>query len=215
MDYRQNYLQAFGQRVKSARESIGLSQQDLADKVFTSKSMISSYENGLSDPRQSMIPLLSEALNVSIGWLMTGDDSTLDYSRYDLLPVTKREIPVLGNVHCGTPTYAEQEYLAAVDTEINADFALIAVGDSMIDAGIDDGDLVFVRRQSTVDNGQIAVVLINDEAAIKRVQNSGDVLILNPANPKYETLTFQAKDGKDIQILGKVVAFTHLLERKM
>ena len=215
MDYRQNYLQAFGQRVKSARESIGLSQQELADKVFTSKSMISSYENGLSDPRQSMIPLLSEALNVSIGWLMTGDEFTLDYNRYGILPVAKRKIPVLGNVHCGTPTYAEQEYLAAVDSEINADFALIAVGDSMIDAGIDDGDLVFVRRQSTVDNGQIAVVLINDEAAIKRVQNSGDVLILNPANPRYETLTFQAKDGKDIQILGKVVAFTHLLERKM
>lgn len=209
MDYRQNYLQAFGQRVKSARESIGLSQQDLADKVFTSKSMISSYENGLSDPRQSMIPLLSEALNVSIGWLMTGDDSTLDYSSYGLLPVTKRKIPVLGNVHCGTPKYAEQEYIDLVDADVNADFALIAEGDSMTDVGIQDKDLVFVRRKSIVDNGKIAVVLIGEEAAIKRVHKTGDTLILSPANQNYEPLIFDSSSKEDIKVLGEVVAYTH------
>lgn len=214
MDYRQNYLQAFGRRVKSARESIGLSQQDLADKVFTSKSMISSYENGLSDPRQSMIPLLSEALNVSIGWLMTGDDSTLDYSSYGLLPVTKRKIPVLGNVHCGTPKYAEQEYMDLVDTDINADFALIAKGDSMADVGIQDKDLVFVRRKPIVDNGKIAVVLIDEEAAIKRVHKTGDTLILSPANQNYEPLIFDSSSKEDIKILGEVVAYTHYFTKQ-
>lgn len=193
-----------------------MTQSELARRSGITQSSISDYINGKYEPKQDKVDRIAAALNISPSFLVgkTGDESPLDYNRYGILPVTKREIPVLGNVHCGTPTYAEQEYLAAVDSEISADFALIAVGDSMIDAGIDDGDLVFVRRQSTVDNGQIAVVLINDEAAIKRVQNSGDVLILNPANPRYETLTFQAKDGKDIKILGKVVAFTHLLERK-
>lgn len=193
-----------------------MTQSELARRSGITQSSISDYINGKYEPKQDKVDRIAAALNISPSFLVgkTGDESPLDYNRYGILPVTKREIPVLGNVHCGTPTYAEQEYLAAVDSEISADFALIAVGDSMINAGIDDGDLVFVRRQSTVDNGQIAVVLINDEAAIKRVQNSGDVLILNPANPRYETLTFQAKDGKDIKILGKVVAFTHLLERK-
>lgn len=222
----------FGDRLKDLRTQAGYTQQTMLEEVIQAlintgetpaeaKVSLGTYRNweqNIAVPNSRYLKVIAPLLNTSTDYLLgiTNDVTPhdFDYSTYDLLSVTKRKIPVLGNVHCGTPTYAEQEYLATVDSEINADFALIAVGDSMIDAGIDDGDLVFVRRQSTVDNGQIAVVLINDEAAIKRVQNSGDVLILNPANPRYETLTFQAKDGKDIKILGKVVAFTHLLERK-
>lgn len=108
-----------------------------------------------------MIPMFIKVVNISIGWFIISSASDLYYSTYDFLPVTKHTIPVLGNVHCGTPEYTEEDYIDVVDTDIDADFALRALGDSMIGAGIEDNDLVYVRRQPAVENGELAVVLIN------------------------------------------------------
>lgn len=193
-----------------------MTQSELARRSGITQSSISDYINGKYEPKQDKVDRIAAALDISPSFLVgkTGDESPLDYSRYDLLPVIKRKIPVLGNVHCGTPKYAEQEYIDLVDTDVNADFALIAEGDSMTDIGIQDKDLVFVRRKSIVDNGKIAVVLIGEEAAIKRVHKTGGTLILSPANQNYEPLIFDSSSKEDIKILGEVVAYTHYFTKQ-
>lgn len=204
----------FGQRLRDAREAKGLSQQDLADKIGTSKSMISAYENGQSDPRQSMIPLLAKTLNISIGWLITGSTSNLDYARYGLLPVTKHKIPLLGEVACGKPILADEELETYIDPQdIDADFALRAKGDSMTGDNIHDGDVVYIRKQSQVGQGEIAVVLIEEEATLKHVYRTISEVQLVASNPSFAPIVVREGDGKEISILGKVVGLYRNFER--
>lgn len=188
-----------------------MTQSELARRSGITQSSISDYINGKYEPKQDKVDRIAAALDISPSFLVgkTGDESPLDYNRYGLLPVTKRKIPVLGNVHCGDPVYAEEDFLDVVDSDIKADFALRAQGNSMIDAGIDPGDLIFVRKQSTVENGDLAVVLIEDEAAVKRVYINDRILTLNPANPAYNPITITESDQKDVKILGKVIAHMH------
>lgn len=207
------YLKEFGTRLKHARELRGFSQQDVATRVGTSKSMISSYESGLSDPRQSMIPKLSDVLSVSIEWLMTGNNET-GFGHPDFMAVTRQAIPLLGAVACGQPIYATEdlEALVAVGDEIDADFALRCKGDSMIDAGIYDGDIVFVKKCETVPNGAIAVVLIEDEATLKRVYRTDSELQLLAENKMYPAIIVRESDHRDVRILGAAVAYTHKIK---
>lgn len=193
-----------------------MTQSELARRSGITQSSISDYINGKYEPKQDKVDRIAAALNISPSFLVgkTGDESPLDYNRYGFLPVAKRKIPVLGNIHCGTPKYADQEYMDLIDTDVNADFALIAEGDSMIDVGIQDKDLVFIRRKPIVDNGKIAVVLIGEEAAIKRVHKTGDTLILSPANQNYEPLIFDSSSTEDIKILGEVIAYTHYFSKQ-
>ena len=109
------------------------------------------------------------------------------------------------------PIYAEEEYesFAAVNSELDADFCLRASGDSMIGARIYDGDIVFIRSQDSVDNGEIAVVIIGEEATLKRVYYYPEKqkLVLSPENPKYEPLVFINEELDSIKIIGKAIAF--------
>ncbi len=137
-----------------------------------------------------------------------------DYTNHGLLPVTTRKIPVIGNVHCGKPEFAEEDYLDIVESDIDADFALRSKGDSMIGAGIEDGDLVFVRKQPTVDSGELAVVLLGDDAAVKRVYKYETYITLNAENPAYAPIVLREGDDQEASILGKVVAHTHYYKEK-
>ena len=92
-------------------------------------------------------------------------------------------------------------------SNVNADFALRAAGDSMVGAFIRDGDIVFIHRQPTVDDGEIAAVLIDGEATLKRVRHVGTDLVLWPENPSYQPIIVPAGSAKDIRVLGKAVAF--------
>ena len=117
----------------------------------------------------------------------------------------------LGKIACGEPIYAEREYEEYVYTggAEGADFCLKAEGDSMIGARIHDGDVVFIRSQEMVDNGEIAAVIINDEATLKRVYfyPEENKLILTPENPRYAPLVYINDELDSIKILGKAVAF--------
>lgn len=122
---------------------------------------------------------------------------------------------ILGEVRCGSPTLAEEIYEGEIvtDSYIHADFCLRAKGDSMIDARICDGDIVFIKRTDMIDNGDIAVVIIDSEATLKRVYFYPDSqrLILIPENKSYKPLTFVGEELENITILGKAVAFTSYL----
>lgn len=129
----------------------------------------------------------------------------------NIIPIPQtRKIPLIGTIACGEPILATEnieEYIS-IPKDLSGDFALICKGDSMINARIFDGDIVYIRQQDTVENGEIAAVLIDNEATLKRVRFHPDRLILEPANPLYDPLVFRGEDMNNVHILGKAVAFT-------
>ncbi len=131
----------------------------------------------------------------------------------NLYDVSKRKFPLLGKVACGEPIFADEDkecYIMA-DKDINADFCLIAKGDSMLPL-IHNGDIVFVKKQSMVNNGEIAVVIIDDEATLKRVYQNEDMITLMPENREYKPIMIKNSDIKNILICGKAVAYQSLLK---
>jgi len=165
-----------------------------------------------ANPTMGKITMLSMYFDVSREYLMgLSDKRGSCYDLSGIKPVKRRSIPILGRVACGEPIFADEELqgYASVEGDINADFCLYAKGDSMIDAGIRDGSIVFVKKQPTVENGQIAVVLIEDEATLKRVyfDKSSKRMILNPANSAYAPIIVDKGqlDSGSVRILGKAV----------
>ena len=158
-----------------------------------------------ANPTLGKLTLLSLYFGVSVDYL-TGESS----SRKNTAEPTHRSLPILGSVACGSPIFAEENIEGYVScANIPADFCLYAKGDSMVDAGIRDGSLVFIKSQPTVENGQIAVVLIEDEATLKRVfyDKAKNRIILNPANSAYAPIIVdgaQVENGT-VRILGKAV----------
>ena len=118
---------------------------------------------------------------------------------------------MLGEIACGKPIWANEERESYVQAGVNikADFCLIARGDSMIGARIHDGDIVFCRSQNMVENGEIAAVIIGDEATLKRVYYYPDKqkLVLQAENPKYEPFVYVGSELDEINIIGKAIAF--------
>ena len=128
----------------------------------------------------------------------------------DARPIAFTRFPVLGTVACGEPIWAEEERgtFVAGAADIDADFCLIAKGDSMINARIFDGDLLFVKKQPMVEDGEIAVVLVENEATVKRVyyDRESNVITLVPENPMHKPMRYEGTKLDEITILGKVVA---------
>lgn len=191
-------------------------------KIKLGKSDLSQFVSGKVEPGQSKLTILGLALNVSETWLMGYDvpmertsQSDTSYNDYDnIIPMPEmNKIPLVGTIACGTPILAEEniEDLISMPKHIHADFALQCKGDSMINARIFDGDIVYIRQQPDVDNGQIAAVLIDNEATLKRVYKYPNKLVLQPENPAYEPLVYVGYELEQIRILGKAVAFTSTL----
>jgi len=192
-----------GERLRERRMELGLTLEEVAKAVGVSKSTVLKWETGtIEDMRVNKAAALAQVLNVSPLWVIGITDSKSGPPR------TKR-VPILGSIAAGEPILATEEYGEYVELseDVPVDFCLRVKGDSMIDARIQDGDLVFVRRQTTVENGQIAVVLIDDEATLKRFYRTKDGVILKPENSKYEPLFFTHRDFRQVRILGRAVMF--------
>ena len=200
-------------RLKELRKARGLTLEVLADKLGTSRQTIHRYENGMiNNIPPAKVMLLAEALETTPSELMGWENERGAVLGYEnILPITIKRLPVLGEISCGKPIYASEEHESYVsaDADLDADFCLRASGDSMIGARIFDGDIVFIRSQHTVDNGDIAAVIINDEATLKRVYFYPEEgkLILLPENKKYSPLVYLGEELNNINILGKAVAF--------
>src|SRR5690606_32259887 len=195
-------METIGERIKRLRQERDLSPEDLAKAIGKHRSTYYRYESDeIENMPMSVLTKLARALGVSEAYLLTGqDDSNLR---------TKR-VPILGSVAAGEPILATEEYGDYVelgDDGIQVDFCLRVKGDSMRDARIMDGDLVFVRRQPTVQNGEIAVVLIDDEVTLKRVYITEQGIILKPENPAYQPMFVSHDDFHQVRILGRAVAF--------
>lgn len=194
--------------IKKRREDLGMSQTKLAElSGYADKTMISKIEKGNVDLSQSKIMAIAKALKTTPRALMGWDDDLPDYP--NIRPVSTRSFPVLGSVSCGKPILMTEERSVQIDAtdDLRADFVLIARGDSMIGARIHSGDVVFVRKQDTVDNGQIAVVAIDDEATLKRFYKYNELIVLRAENPAYPDIEIRPEDGKQVHVLGLAVKF--------
>lgn len=221
-----------GLRIKARREQLGLTQEELGNKLFLNKSTIARYEAGkISTIKKPFLHAAAKQLNVNPDWLNLDTDEMGTFSwkdewykdykeplfeHYDnIKPVKLKKFPMLGEIACGEPIFADEdkEHCVMADMDIDADFCLTAKGDSMINARINDGDIVFIKEMPIVDNGEIAAVIIGDEATLKRVYyyREQNKLVLNPANPKYEPLVYVNDELNEIRILGKAVYFMSAL----
>lgn len=198
-------------RIREGLKINNMTQTDLCKKTGIAKSTMSQYLSGLYEPKQKNIFKIAKALNVNESWLMGYDvKSTREFSfPENIIPIKTKKVPLLGEIAAGEPIFALEECrtFLEVNGDVKADFALIVKGDSMIDARIRDGDIVFVRKQPVVENGEIAVVLIDNEATLKRFYRNSDGVILKPENSAYQPRFYTASDFKDIKVLGKAILF--------
>lgn len=206
-----------GEKIKAAREAAGLTQEELGRLCGTTKQTIYKYETG----KVTNIPIdrlekIAVAINVSASFLMGWDEPSRDIQKNtfrakNLLPPPNTvKVPRVGAIACGTPILAEQNIDAydPVPDYVKCDFTLVCKGDSMINARIYDGDIVCIKVQPEVENGEIAAVLVgDDEATLKRVHYFPDHIVLEPENPMYKPLVFWDEDMNDIRIIGKATHF--------
>lgn len=212
--------------IKRRRKELKITQTELANAVgYSSKSTISKLEAGGIDLSQSMLASIAKALDTTPTALLYGNGSPnsehLTENNNEPLPpncfpIEKKKFPLLGNIACGEPIFADEDFEGYVEAgaDIDADFCLRASGDSMIGARIHDGDIVFIKQQSTVNNGQIAAVLIENEATLKRFyyDQASDTVQLMAENPSYAPIVKMKSDLEDIRILGRAIAFQSIIK---
>ena len=200
-----------GKRIKEQREYLGFTQEELALKLgYKSKSTINKIEMGKNDIVQSKVVEFAQALNTTPAYLMGWEEDN-PISTYDnLFAVEVHKYPLLGEIACGEPIMAceDKESYVASGTDIKADFCLKAKGDSMINAKINDGDIVFIQKTNTVENGEIAAVIIDDEVLLKRIYYFKDKnqLMLQSENVNYPHRFYSDEELNHIRILGKAIA---------
>lgn len=202
----------FGERLKNIRADRDLSQDMLAEILGTSKQVISRYETGQRTPKITVVSEYAEKLGVPLDYLL-GDDDNIPVAK-NIIPLPKmRMVPLVGTIACGTPILAAENIMANVPMpeNVRADFALRCQGDSMTGARVYDGDIVYIRTQPDVENGEIAAVLLGEEATLKRVYKAGQNLILQPENTQYQPIVIAGGDLDGCRIIGKAVAFTSVM----
>lgn len=218
--------------IRRLRKEKGITQAELAKLTgYSDKSMIAKIEKGLIDLPQTKIEIFAKALDVSpmdlMGWKESEPengiqkavailDQLVENSRVEMVEEyigchssKISVIPLFGNIACGEPIFADNNIESHIicSKDLHADFALTCKGDSMIDARIFDGDIVYIKEQPEVESGEIAAVLIDDEATLKRVYYQKNKIILKPENKDYEPLVFVGEEILDVRILGKAVYF--------
>ena len=196
--------------MKKLRKQNGVTQEQFAKMIGVERSSVGKYETGTM-PSMEVLQRIAAAFGVSIDFLLGRAEEDLLFSLDNVFPLKTKKVPFLGEIACGEPIFADEEHGAFIfaPDKTDADFCLRAKGDSMIGARILDGDIVFIKKQPQVDNGQIAAVLIGDEATLKRVYYypEKEKLMLSPENPAYEPLMFVGQELEEVRILGRAVAF--------
>ena len=206
----------FAERLTQALDLRGLSAADLSRATGVSEGTISCYKKGKYQAKQNRVYDFARALRVDPAWLMGYDvpmepqgenASTKPTTPPGFQPMPEMAtVPIVGRVACGTPILAEQniEGSACVPARWRATFSLVCKGDSM-EPKIHDGDLVAIRKQPEVENGEIAAVRIGEEATLKRVYKREGFLELRPENSNYESIILIGEKMAEATIEGKAV----------
>lgn len=212
-------MTTLSENIKYCRVRKGMTQEQLAKYCgVASYKTIQAWEYGIAAPRFATLASLSALFEESMHDMYNTRIQALDAERaarpknIEPLPQTKK-VPIVGTIACGEPVTAEQNIDGYAYAPINnCTFALRCKGDSMIGANIHNGALVYIHEQPDVENGQIAAVLIGNEATLKRVYKFDDHILLHPENPEYKDMIYDANDAESIKILGLAVAYTDLVK---
>ena len=203
------------ERIQALCRSAGFEISNLSEHlpgVTITRGSISKWKNG-AVPRASTLKAIADHFAVSVEYLL--GTAPVPYGLPEgvpgAFPIQMKKVPLLGEIACGEPIFAEEQFGNFISTseDVEADFCLRAKGDSMIGARIHDGDVVFIRSQPSVENGEIAAVIVDGEATLKRVYfyPGEGKLVLSPENPAYAPLVFVSAELSTVRILGKAVAF--------
>lgn len=207
-------------RIFELLDSMGMEQKKFASLIGVSPQKVSEWKSGKAKSYTKRIPQIADALDTTVEYLLTGNgpkkravsnlDTTLPKGAEPIDPQTFHRIPILGRISAGLPLYAEQHIEGYTLTDLNGGaeyFALRVSGDSMNAARMQDGDLLIVRRQETVENGEVAVVMVGDEdATVKRFYATGSTVTLMPqsTNPEHQPQIYDTEKTR-IRIIGRVV----------
>lgn len=204
----------FSSRIKQLRTERGITQEQLASMLKVSRSTIGMYESGKREPDFETSEAIADIFNVDMDFLMGRSDverkhpvtpTTIIPPGFQPIPELDT-VPIVGRIACGTPILAEQNIdgVICIPARWRADFILICDGDSM-EPKIHKGDLVAIRRQPEVENGEIAAVRIGEEATLKRVYRHDKFLELRAENPEFQSLIYAGEDMEDVTIEGKAM----------
>ncbi len=194
-----------GKRIAQLRRERGISQEELSELALLHRVTVAKYESGQVEPGANALARIADALNVSTDEILC---------RVEKLPpfvqIVRASIPVVGEIACGVPITAEQntEGFADLPDGVAADFALRCKGDSMNPTFID-GDLVLIRQQPEVEDGQIAAVGIDGEATLKHFYKTPGGVLLVSDNPKFAPMAYPAASAPIVY--GKAVGFVRKL----
>ena len=215
---------AFADRLRNKRLESQLSLQEVAEKIGISKVTLSRYEtlditNIPSDKIEELARVYKTTPAYLMGW-STEINLKADTERkivipsaQNIRPIELTKLPIIGKIAAGRPILAQEniEGYANMADGIHADFCLQVQGDSMINARIYDGDIVFIKQQPEVEDGEIAAVLIDDSATLKRFYHNDGTVTLMPENPKYKPIVCTKDNCTEFKILGKAVAFQSMV----
>lgn len=212
------YCKIISDMIKSKMQEESLTVDDVAELIALPVADVEDFIECKATCDQdtmsiiSMSPLFAKKNTPEEPKLSEGEGVLLDLFRripqgVRIRPIKRKKLPKLGNVACGDPIYADEDITYVDADDVDADFCLTAQGDSMVNARIFDGDLLFVKKAEMVDDGQIAVVLIGDEATVKRVyyDRENNILTLVPENPVYKPMRYTGAQLENIRIVGRVV----------
>lgn len=209
-------ISSIASRIREYRDREDLTLAEMAQRTGVPAQTLNRYELGKRAPKIDVAVQIAERLGVNPLWLQGYDVPVLTGvpDGFDPVPETYT-VPRVGAIACGTPILAEQniETYDAVPNRIRCDFTLVCKGDSMVGAGIEDGDVVYIRQQPEVENNEIAAVMIDGEATLKYFKRVGDMVLLSPANREYEPIIVSGENLGKVKIVGKAVGFTRFLEK--
>ena len=205
----------FGSILKNLRLSRGITQGELANKLGISRSAVGMYETGGREPDFEMMEAIADIFNVDMDYLMGRSQVERKHPITPpsgevppgFQPMPEMDVvPLVGRIACGTPITAEEniERMVCVPSKWHATFTLTCEGTSM-EPRIHDGDLVAIRSQPTVENGEIAAVRIEGEATLKRVYLHDNFIELRAENPNFESIILTKEDMNTVTIEGKAV----------
>ena len=198
-----------GKYIKDLRIQKGISQEELGKIAGVQRAAVQKWECGRTQNlKRATIQKLADYFDVNPANFIGGEENIFSFN--NIKAIDTKRIPLLGKIACGEPIQCNEEHsYVSTAGNIDADFCLIAKGDSMIGARIYDGDYVFCKSQPTVENGEIAAVIIDDEATLKRVYYYPEEskLILNAENSRYSPIVYVGEELNKTRILGKAIAF--------
>lgn len=216
-----------GDIIKKYRDDRHMSMDSFAQLSGLSKSYISVLERNITPHGNQPSPgidtyrAVAKTLGLDVNELIRAVDDDIELPRPlpdNLTPIRFRQAPLVGSIACGTPILAEENITDYVDVpeHIQCDFALKCQGNSMIDLGVKDGDVVYIRSQPEVQNGQVAAVIVDgmeSEATLKKFFKYENHIMLIPANSEEQPFAFYGEDMARVHVQGLAVGFTHMFNQ--